>query len=67
MAKQQYIIQKYVLAESLAEAVRKSRKIPIHEVFISNAWFEKQNSEFYRSDKKSCTGFGLSTPKFKRP
>lgn len=60
---QQYVVQKYVMAESVEQAVRKSKKVPIHEVFISSAWFEKMNSEFFRQEVGRVPGFGtLSTP-----
>lgn len=45
--KKQYVIQKYVMANSVEEAVKKSRKIPIHEVFIHSQWFDKVGSTFY--------------------
>lgn len=44
--KKQYIVSKYVMADSIAEALRKSKKIPIHEVYVHNSWFEKQNFEW---------------------
>ena len=62
MSKQQYLVQKYVMASSVEEAVRKSKKLPIHEVYISGQWFEKQGSEFYRDGERRDLGFGLSTP-----
>lgn len=40
--KKQYIVQKYVMAESTQEAIKKSKFLPIHEVFVHNSWFEKQ-------------------------
>lgn len=43
----QYIIQKYVLANSVIEAVKKSKRMPIHEVYVHNAWFEKVGLEFF--------------------
>lgn len=58
MAKtQQYVVQKYVLASSIEEAVRKSKKLPIHEVYIHGGWFEKMNNEFYRTDTPPAIGF----------
>lgn len=39
--KKQFIVQKYVMADSVKEAIEKSRHIPIHEVFIHNQWFDK--------------------------
>ena len=29
------------MADSAKEALEKSKRIPIHEVYIHNAWFEK--------------------------
>ena len=56
--RQQYIVQKYVVAESVDEAIKKSKKLPIHEVFISSGWFEKvANNEFNRSESKPMKGF----------
>lgn len=39
--KKQYIVQKYVMADSVKQALEKSKKLPVHEVFIHNSWFEK--------------------------
>lgn len=45
--KKQFIVQKYVMADSVKEAIEKSRHIPIHEVYIHNQWFDKiANFEF---------------------
>lgn len=58
MAKQQYLVQKYVMAESAADAISRSRKLPIHEVFVSSAWLEKvANNEFFRKEQSSIGGF----------
>lgn len=55
--KKQYIIQKYVMADSVAEALKKAPKTPIHEVFIHNGWFEKNmNQDFYYTEPR-ITGF----------
>ena len=57
--KQQYIIRKYVMAESATEALRKAKKMPVHEVYVDNTWLEKSmNNEFFRKEKTSVTGFG---------
>lgn len=46
--KKQYIIQKYVMADSVTEAIKKAKTLPIHEVFLHNNWFEKAiGYEFY--------------------
>lgn len=54
--KKQYIVSKYVIADSVKEAVQKSKKIPIHEVYVHNSWFEKQNYE-WNAPQKSSVGF----------
>lgn len=55
----QYIIRKYVMAASAAEAVEKSRKVPIHEVYVDNSWLEKvRNNDFFSTEKSSIPGFG---------
>lgn len=61
--RQQYIVSKYVVAESAEEAMKKSKKLPIHECYISSSWFEKvANNEFNRQDGGRQPGFGeLST------
>lgn len=58
--KKQYIIQKYVMAESVSEAISKSKKLPIHEVFLHNDWFQKvAGSEF--SSKQPIKGPGFKS------
>ena len=58
MAKQQYVVMKHVMAESAMEAVKKSLRLPVHEVYINNSWFEKvANYEFNRTSSSSVTGF----------
>lgn len=66
--RQQYIVQKYVMAESVEEAIQKAKKLPVHECYISNAWFEKvAGCEFYRVEVGSNPGFGkLSTSSIKK-
>lgn len=45
--KKQFIVSKYIMADSAKEAMRKSKHIPIHECYIHNSWFEKAvNFEF---------------------
>ncbi len=44
--KKQFIVQKYVMADSVKEAMEKSKHIPIHEVFVHNNWFEKAGYEW---------------------
>lgn len=55
--KKQYIVQKYVMAESTQEAIKKSKKSPIHEVFVHNAWLEKQSNYAFFPSKTNKTGF----------
>lgn len=31
----QYVVQKLVMADSVEQAIKKAKKIPIHEVFLS--------------------------------
>lgn len=55
--KKQYIVQKYVMAESVAEAIKKSKKLPIHEVYIHNSWFEKNPNYNFFEIPTEKTGF----------
>lgn len=49
--KKQYVVRKYVMANSVADAIRISHKTPIHEVHIDNAWWEKSVAyNFYPSE-----------------
>jgi len=44
----QYIVQKYVMANSVKEALKKSVRLPVHEIFLHGSWFEKSaNYEFF--------------------
>ena len=55
--KKQYIVQKYVLADSAAEAVAKAKRLPVHEVFLHGGWLEKAaNFEFF-SQPQRVPGF----------
>lgn len=45
--KKQYIVQKYVMAESVTEALKKSKTMAVHEVFVHNSWFDKAGMEFF--------------------
>jgi hypothetical protein len=36
-----YVVIKYVEASNQAEALRKSKKIPVHEIYIHNPSWEK--------------------------
>lgn len=53
----QYIVQKYVMANSAKEAEKKSKRIPIHEVFVHNPWFEKVAGFEWTETKNSKIGF----------
>lgn len=56
--KKQFIVQKYVMAESVSEALKKAKKLPVHEVFVHNSWFEKSVAfEFFNKDLKR-PGYG---------
>lgn len=39
-----YIVRKYVMAKSVAEAIKKSHKEPVHEVYVDDEW-AKGNKE----------------------
>lgn len=46
--KKQYIVCKYVMADSIEEARKRAMKTPIHEIYIHGGWFEKNmNQDFY--------------------
>lgn len=55
--KKQYIVQKYVMADSVAEAAKKSKRIPVHEIYLHNAWFEKVAGYEFSESKKALIGF----------
>lgn len=50
----QYIVSKYVMAESVTEALKKAKKTPITEVYVHNAWLEKnkEHNMYERPVKK---------------
>lgn len=49
--KKQYIVQKYVMANSVTEAIKKSKNLPIHEVYVHSDWLSKNtNSNFFGED-----------------
>lgn len=59
--KKQYIVQKYVMADTVEEALRKAKKLPYHEVFLHGEHFNKcLNSEFYMPEVHKI---GLEAPK----
>lgn len=54
----QYIVQKYVMANGVSEAMRKSKRMPIHEVYVSAGWLEKvANMQFNNVPTPVKTGF----------
>lgn len=55
--KRQYIIRKYVMAESAQEAVEKSKRVPIDEVYIDNSWLERNTDNNLFLNDKSNIGF----------
>lgn len=48
---QQYIVVKYVMAKSAQEAVNKSRKFPIHEVYVHSNWAEKNTGHNFFAEE----------------
>lgn len=56
--KKQYLVQKYVMANSVAEAIKKSKNLPIHEVYVHGSWFEKvANYEWSPAPASETSGF----------
>lgn len=55
--KKQYFVVKYVMAENTEEAIRKSKKTPIHEVYVHNAWMEKNTENNFFEATKNTIGF----------
>ncbi len=53
------------MAENVSEALRKAKKMPVHEIYVHNAWLEKsQNYEFF-PEKQKTIGFTKEQPKTK--
>lgn len=44
MKQKMYIVRKYVMAESAAQAINKSRNVPVHDVFVDDDW-RKNNTD----------------------
>jgi hypothetical protein len=60
MAMKQYVVCKFVQANSVTEALKKAKIIPVHEVYLHGGWFEKnRNFEFFDPPEKTP---GFSTP-----
>ena len=38
-----YIVRKYIKADNAAQAIRKDKTTPVHDVWISDEWKEKQH------------------------
>ena len=38
-----YIVRKYIKATNAAQAIRKDKTTPVHDVWISEEWKEKQH------------------------
>jgi|WetSurMetagenome_2_1015567.scaffolds.fasta_scaffold16395_5 hypothetical protein len=55
--KKQYCIVKYVMAENANQALNKSKKVPISEIYIHNAWLEKNTDHNMFGEKKKKYGF----------
>lgn len=46
------------MAESVQEALRKSKYLPIHEVFLHSGWFDKiAGQEFFQKNVSDKVGF----------
>lgn len=59
MAKDQnklFVVRKYIKAQSAAEAIRKDRTTPVHDVWIDDDW-KKQNANLAKA-----IGFLASPP-----
>jgi hypothetical protein len=55
--KKQFIVQKYVMAESVEEAIKKAKNLPVHEVFLHNSWFEKEKNFVFFDQSQDKIGF----------
>ena len=59
--KKQYIVQKFVMADNADEAIAKSKKTPIHEVFLHNNWLAKERNFNFFDPPTPATGFKNKT------
>lgn len=50
--KKLYITRKYIIAESINEAIRLDKKTQIDDIFLDDDWRKEQNNR-----KESSTGF----------
>jgi hypothetical protein len=55
--KKQYIVSKYVMAESVMEALNKSKGVPITEIYVHNSWLEKQKEFAMFEVKPKAMGY----------
>ena len=61
MSTKQYVVSKYVMATSAQDAVNKSRRMPIHEVYVSSGWFEKAANNTFYPPKEPKAGYKDAT------
>lgn len=59
----QDIVSKYVMANSVTEAVNKSKRMPVHEVYVHNAWFDKAANYAFNFEPQPPSGFKEEKPK----
>lgn len=53
------------MAENVSEALRKAKKLPVHEIYVHGAWFDKANNYEFFPDKLKQIGFTKETSKDK--
>jgi len=49
-----FILRKYVKAENAAQAIRREKKIPVHDVWIDDEWRKNQ-----KDNLADAIGFGI--------
>lgn len=55
--KKQYVVSKFVMANSVKEALEKSKKIPVSEIYVHNSWFERVAGFEFTSPSPGQMGF----------
>ncbi len=55
--KKQYFVLKVVMAENVIEALNKSRKLSVTEVYIHSGWLEKEKNNNYFEIGRGKIGF----------
>ena len=40
-----FVVKKYVMAKSAMDAIKKERKIAVHDVWLDEEWMKKQSEE----------------------